>query len=186
MKKNWVIVRTLTWVTDGRTDGRRTDGQSESSIPPYPHPTPQPITQDFVVRVIIRHHLHNKLQWCHNESDDVSNHQPHDCLLSRLFRHRWKKHQNSASLTIVRGIHRWPVYFQHKEPGGVSLTFHDISKIISRKYTMPEITFTVRISSWNSVCVPKAWRWAHVQSFSLNSHKDYDFCNTQISREYID
>ena len=51
--------------------------------------------------------------------------------------------------------------------GVVSLTFRELSKIISRKYTTPEITFTVRISSWNFVRVPKAWLWAHVQSFSL-------------------
>ena len=31
--------------------------------------------------------------------------------------------------------------------GGVSLTFCDLSKIISRKYTMSEITFMLRISS---------------------------------------
>ena len=31
------------------------------------------------------------LQWRHNEPDGVSNHQPPDCLLNRLFRHRWKK-----------------------------------------------------------------------------------------------
>ena len=31
------------------------------------------------------------LQWRHNGPDDVSNHQPHDCLLNRLFRHRPKK-----------------------------------------------------------------------------------------------
>ena len=31
------------------------------------------------------------LRWRHNGRDDVSNHQPHDCLLNRLFRHRWKK-----------------------------------------------------------------------------------------------
>ena len=30
-------------------------------------------------------------QWRHNESDCVSNYQPHDCLLSRLFRRRSKK-----------------------------------------------------------------------------------------------
>ena len=30
------------------------------------------------------------LQWRHNERDGVSNHQPRDCLLNRLFRHRWK------------------------------------------------------------------------------------------------
>ena len=31
------------------------------------------------------------LQWRHNGHDSVSNHQPHDCLLNRLFRHRSKK-----------------------------------------------------------------------------------------------
>ena len=31
------------------------------------------------------------LQWRHNGCDRVSNHQPHDCLLNRLFRRRSKK-----------------------------------------------------------------------------------------------
>ena len=31
------------------------------------------------------------LQWRHNEREGVSNHQPHDCLLKRLFRRRSKK-----------------------------------------------------------------------------------------------
>ena len=31
------------------------------------------------------------LLWRHNEHDSVSNHQPHDCLLNRLFRRRSKK-----------------------------------------------------------------------------------------------
>ena len=31
------------------------------------------------------------LQWRHNGSDSVSNHQPHDCLLNHLFRRRSKK-----------------------------------------------------------------------------------------------
>ena len=31
------------------------------------------------------------LQWHHNGRDSVSNHQPHDCLLNRLFRSRWNK-----------------------------------------------------------------------------------------------
>ena len=30
------------------------------------------------------------LLWHHNDRDDVSNHQPHNCLLNRLFRHRSK------------------------------------------------------------------------------------------------
>ena len=31
------------------------------------------------------------LRWRHNGRDGVSNHQPHDCLLNRVFRHRSKK-----------------------------------------------------------------------------------------------
>ena len=31
------------------------------------------------------------LDWRHNDHDGVSNHQPHGCLLNRLFRHRSKK-----------------------------------------------------------------------------------------------
>ena len=34
------------------------------------------------------------LQWRHNERDGVSDHQPHDCLLNRLFRRRSKKTSN--------------------------------------------------------------------------------------------
>ena len=104
------------------------------------------------------------LQWRHNGRDDVSNHQPHNCLLNRLFRCRSKKtpklrvlfpvvlltialitnhyncvtmramasqitsltivystvderkHQSSASLAFVKGIHRWPVNSQHNGP----------------------------------------------------------------------
>ena len=33
----------------------------------------------------------NPLRWRHNGHDAVSNHQPHDCLLNRLFRHRSKQ-----------------------------------------------------------------------------------------------
>ena len=33
----------------------------------------------------------HSLRWRHNGRDDVSNHQPHDCLLNRLFRRRSKK-----------------------------------------------------------------------------------------------
>ena len=35
--------------------------------------------------------LENPLQWRHNERNGVWNHQPHECLLNRLFRHGWKK-----------------------------------------------------------------------------------------------
>ena len=56
------------------------------------------------------------LEWRHNERDGVSNHQPHDCLLNRLFRRRCRKHQSSTSLAFMRGIHHWPVNSPHKGP----------------------------------------------------------------------
>ena len=54
------------------------------------------------------------LQWRHNERDGVSSHRRLDCIPNRLFGCRSKKHQNSASVAFVRGIHRWPVYSPHK------------------------------------------------------------------------
>ena len=33
----------------------------------------------------------SSLRWRHNDRDSVSNHQPHECLLNRLFRRRSKK-----------------------------------------------------------------------------------------------
>ena len=38
------------------------------------------------------------LQWCHNGRDGVSNHKPHDCLLSRQFRRRSK---NTSKVRII-------------------------------------------------------------------------------------
>ena len=35
--------------------------------------------------------FYQSLRWRHNGRDGVSNHQPHDCLLNRLFRRRSKK-----------------------------------------------------------------------------------------------
>ena len=43
------------------------------------------------------------LQWCHNERDSVSNHQPHDCLLKRLFRRR-------ASRENIKAPRYWPLW----------------------------------------------------------------------------
>ena len=56
------------------------------------------------------------LHWRHNGHDSVSNHQPHGCLLNRLFRRRSRKCQSSAPLAFVRGIHRRPVNSPHKWP----------------------------------------------------------------------
>ena len=43
------------------------------------------------------------LQWRHNGHDGVSNHQPHDCLLNRLFRNRSKKTSKPRITGICAG-----------------------------------------------------------------------------------
>ena len=43
------------------------------------------------------------LQWRHNGRDGVSNHQPHDCLLNRLFRHRSKKAWKLCATGLCEG-----------------------------------------------------------------------------------
>ena len=45
--------------------------------------------------------LYPSLRWRHNERDSVSNHQPHDCLLNRIFRRRSKE--------IIKAPRHWPL-----------------------------------------------------------------------------
>ena len=51
------------------------------------------------------------LQWRHNGRGGVPNHQPHDCLLNRLFRHRPKKTPKLRVTGLCAGNspHKWPV-----------------------------------------------------------------------------
>ena len=42
------------------------------------------------------------LQWRHNEGDGVSNHQPHDCLLNRLFKSHIKEN--------IKDPRHWPLW----------------------------------------------------------------------------
>ena len=75
--------------------------------------SPAPTSQHYPIFTI----CHWPLRWRHNELDGVSDHQPHDCLLNRLFERRSKKkHQSSASPAFVRGIHRGPMNSPHKWP----------------------------------------------------------------------
>ena len=43
------------------------------------------------------------LQWRHSGRDSVSNHQPRNCLLSRLIRRRWKKTPNLCVTGLCAG-----------------------------------------------------------------------------------
>ena len=67
------------------------------------------------------------LWWRHNGRDSVSNHQPHDCVLNLYSDADQRKHQSSASLAFVRGIHWRPVNCPHKWPVTRKMfTFDDV------------------------------------------------------------
>ena len=73
------------------------------------------------------------LPWCHNMRGDVLN---HHILVSIVYSNvcsgaDQRKHQRSASLAFVRGIHRWPVNFPRKGPVTRKMfPFNGVSMII--------------------------------------------------------
>ena len=56
------------------------------------------------------------LHWRHNDHDGVSNHQPHGCLLNRLFRRRSKKTAKLRVTGLCVGNSPGPVNSPHKGP----------------------------------------------------------------------
>ena len=54
--------------------------------------------------------------WRHNDHDGVSNHQPHGCLLNRLFRRRSKKTSKLRVTGLCVGNSPGPVNSPHKGP----------------------------------------------------------------------
>ena len=56
------------------------------------------------------------LWWRHNELDGVSDHQPHGCLLNRLFRRRSQKTSKLRVTGLCVGNSPGPVNSQHKGP----------------------------------------------------------------------
>ena len=56
------------------------------------------------------------LRWGHNDHDNVSNHQPHGCLLNRLFRRTSKKTSKLRVTGLCAGNSPRPVNSPHKGP----------------------------------------------------------------------
>ena len=70
------------------------------------------------------------LHWSHSDHDDVSNHQPHGCLLNRLFGRRSKKTSKLFVTGLCAGNSPGPVNSPHK--GSVTrkmFPFEDVTMI---------------------------------------------------------
>ena len=124
------------------------------------------------------------LQWRHNERDSVSNHQPHDCLLNRLFRRRSKKTSKLRVTGLRVGIHRWPVNPPHKWPVTRKIfPFDDVIMIGSKPHNITQYfmecgylsmsailayntEFLLMITTWIKVVVHGRyfWLWKIIRS----------------------
>ena len=76
------------------------------------HPQPQTPQGESVAKKVHCYSSIFLLQWCQNECDGISNHR-HRTICSGADQ---IKHQSSASLAFVRGIHQWLVNSPHKGP----------------------------------------------------------------------
>ena len=66
--------------------------------------------------LLVEHLCTCSLQWRHNECNGVSNHQPQIVYSTVYSGADQRKHESSASMAFVQGIHRWPVNSPHKGP----------------------------------------------------------------------
>ena len=69
----------------------------------------------IVIAIRVRVH-HNTLHWRHNDHDGVLNHQPHGCLLDRLFRRKSKEASKTRVTGLCAGKSPGPVNSPHKGP----------------------------------------------------------------------
>ena len=86
------------------------------------------------------------LLWRHNGHDGVSNHQPHDCLFNRWFRHRWKKTSKLRVTGLCQGNSPGPVNSPHK--GSVTrkmLPFDDVIMCGRRDVTKSRPVLYIKI-----------------------------------------
>ena len=109
--------------------------------------------------------FYSTLQWRHNGRDCIPNHQPNDYLLNRLFRRRSKKHQSSASLAFVWGIHRWPMNSRTNGQwrGNVSIWWRHHDYIIGHRDIPPARTCDLR----SPVFKPRICTIIHVKGIRL-------------------
>ena len=96
------------------------------------------------------------LQWSHNERDGVSNHWR---LVSIACSNvssgvDQRKHQSSASLAFVRGIHRGPVNSPHKRPVTRKMFPFDDVIIFFLLFPFPDASHLLHLSvGLNAVCL---------------------------------
>ena len=104
----------------------------------------------------------SSLQWSHNELDGISNHQPHDCLLNRLFRCRSKKTSKHRVTGLCEGnslvTSEFPTQRASKAENG-SIWWHHVTRETWGHFSIKSLSYQFRDShcKWKS---PYLERWS--------------------------
>ena len=105
----------------------------------------------------------NPLHWRHNDHDGVSNHQPHGCLLNRLFRRRSKKTSKLRVTGLCVGNSPGPVNSPHKGP--VTRKMSPFDDVIMPLFDTPNPT------GWNCpLSAVRVWRHPSYHSSAVFLH----------------
>ena len=106
---------------------------------------PQYTTKKTLIWCILLGMYVNKLHWRHNDHDGVSNHQPHGCLLNRLFRRSSKKTSKLRVTGLCVGISPGPVNSPHKGPVTRKMFLFDdviMGKVVRSSYVYNGDSYT--------------------------------------------
>ena len=104
------LPQTMTYIYALRTD-------YQIVIYPFAMPSPLLALQDLInTKPNSQISQCTSLHWRHNDHDGVSNHQPHGCLLNRLFGRRSKKTSKLRVTGLCTGISPGPMNSPHKWP----------------------------------------------------------------------
>ena len=101
----------------------------------------------------------SSLRWRHNDHDCVSNHQPYDCLLNRLFRRKSKKTSKLRVTGLCVGNSPGPVNSPHKGP--VTRKMFPFDDVIMWYNHIPMKHKNLCDVLWDIVCIFQLFSWGY-------------------------
>ena len=122
------------------------------------------------------------LRWRHNELDGVSDHQPHGCLLNRLFRRRSKKTSKLRVTGLCVGNSPGPVNSPHKRP--VTRNMFPFDDVI-----MKITELAIRDNTWLAMQPLNLFylRPVSIKMCSLIMYRNFHYKNrTVVTTSYLD
>ena len=127
--------------------------------------------------------LDGSLRWRHNDHAGVSNHQPHGCLLDRLFRRRSKKTSKLRVTGLCVGNSPVPVNSPHKGPvtrkmfpfDDVIMSYHGSMRYqVIRRHA---IGFYYKRPLYSATTL----KWRHNERVGVSNHQPHDCLLNRLS-----